>query len=212
MVAGLGLHGPIAPELHHQMTRIADGAVRWTVAHWIAAAGLSSYAVCALIVLASGSRLTSGGWTLSAWAVICVGCLWTMTTAVAEATVMTEAAVSGSEETFAAWWRFAEGKANGFAFVALPVAVIAGNEARNLAGATPAWAARTAMVAGVASFTGWALGMWFEVAAGSLLWVTAAIVMSLWTLWFGVVLMRTPAAAPEGTARAYSTAAPAPGM
>jgi hypothetical protein len=54
--------------------------------------------------------------------------------------------------------------------------------------------------------------MWFEVAAGSLLWVTAAIVMSLWTLWFGVVLMRTPAAAPEGTARAYSTAAPAPGM
>jgi len=45
--------------------------------------------------------------------------------AVAEATVVTEAAVSGCDETFAAWWRFAEGKANGFAFVALPVAVIA---------------------------------------------------------------------------------------
>jgi hypothetical protein len=96
----------------------------------------------------------------------------------------------------AAWWRFAEGKANGFAFVALPVAVIAGREAGNFAGSTPAWAARTALVAGIASFTGWALGMWFEVAIGSFLWVVASIVMSLWTLWFGVVLMRTPSAGP----------------
>jgi hypothetical protein len=47
------------------------------------------------------------------------------------------------------------------------------------------------MVAGVASFAGWALGMWFEAGIGSLLWVASSIVMSLWTLWFGVMLMRS---------------------
>jgi hypothetical protein len=46
------------------------------------------------------------------------------------------------------------------------------------------------MVAGGASFAGWALGMWFGVGVGNLLWVVATIVMSVWTLWFGVVLMR----------------------
>jgi hypothetical protein len=47
------------------------------------------------------------------------------------------------------------------------------------------------MVAGVASFAGWALGMWFGVAVGNLLWVASSILMSLWTLWFGVGMMRS---------------------
>jgi len=91
---------------------------------------------------------------------------------------------------FRAWWAFAEGMANGFAFLALAVAVVAGNEARASSGSTPAWSAWIAMVAGIASFAGWALGMWFRIRAGNLLWVAASIVMSGWTLWFGVVLMR----------------------
>ncbi len=49
------------------------------------------------------------------------------------------------------------------------------------------------MVAGFSFFAGWALGMWFEVGIGSLLWVASSIVMSLWTLWFGVALMRSQA-------------------
>lgn len=198
MIVVLGLHGPIAPDLHHQMTRIADAAVRWSVVHWIAAAALSLYVVSGLIVLTSHSRLTDGWWTLTAWAVICVGCLWTMTTAVAEGTVVAEAAASGSEATYAAWWAFAEGMANGFAFFALAVAVIAGSEARRPEGATPAWAAWLGAGAGVASFSGWALGMWFGVAAGNLLWVLSSLVMSLWMFWFGAVLMRTPARQQQG--------------
>ena len=193
MIVVLGLHGPIAPDLHDQMTRIADAAVRWSVVHWIAAAALSLFVVSGLIVLTSGSRLTDGWWTLTAWAVVCVGCLWTMTTAVAEATIIAEAAVAGSETTFLAWWAFAEGKAHGFAFFALAVAVIAGSEARHAAGAVSAPASWVGAGAGVASFCGWALGMWFGIAAGNLLWVVSSLVMSLWTFWFGVIMMRTPA-------------------
>jgi hypothetical protein len=200
MIAALGLHGPIAPDLHDQMTRIAGAAVRWSLVHWIAAAALSFYAVSGLILLTSRSALTESGWTLTAWAVICVGCLWTMTTAVAETTVVAGAALSGSDETFAAWWAFGEGKANGFAFVALAIAVIAGSEARESGGATPPWAAWTAVVAGSGSFLGWALGMWLGVALGNLLWVVSSIVMCLWTLWFGVGLLRAPAASAVGSA------------
>jgi hypothetical protein len=113
-----------------------------------------------------------------------------MTTAVAEATVVSDAAAAGNVERFEAWWAFAEGKANGFAFVALAVAVIAGSEARSSVRATPAWSAWVGMVAGVASLFGWALGMWVGVRAGNLLWVASSILMSVWTLWFGLALMR----------------------
>ena len=198
MIAALAFHGPIAPDLNVQMTRIADAGIRWSVVHWIAAAALSLYAVSGLVVLNSQSRLTDGLWITGAWAVITVGALCTMTTAVAETTVVTNAALSGSNEIFKAWWAFAEGKGNGFAFLALAVAVIAGNEARASAGATPTWSAWTAMVAGVASFAGWALGMWFGVGLGNLLWLVASLVMSVWTLCFGVVLMRIQSMQAEG--------------
>jgi len=192
MIVTLVFHGPIAPDLDDQMARIAAAATRWSVVHWIAAAALSLYVVTGLIVLTARSRLTDDWWTMTAWAVLPVGALWTITTAVAETTVVADAAVSGSRETFVAWWAFAEGRATGFAFLALAVAVIAGNEARASAGGTPAWSAWTAMVAGVLSFAGWALGMWFGFDFGNLLWVVASIAMSVWTLWFGVALMRSP--------------------
>jgi len=190
MVAVLVFHGPIAPDLDDQMKRIAEGALRWAVVHWIAAAALSFYALTGLVVLTSGSRLTESWWTMTAWAVLPVSALWTMTTAVAEATVVANAAVTGTKETFEAWWAFAEGKATGFAFLALAVAVIAGNEARSSERATPPWSAWMAMVAGVASFAGWALGMWFGVGFGNLLWVASSIVMSVWTFWLGIAFMR----------------------
>ena len=77
----------------------------------------------------------------------------------------------------------------------LAVAVIAGNEAQRTEGVTPAWAAWTAMVAGVASFTGWALGMWFGIRLGNLLWLATSILMSAWIVWFGIALTRSPVSA-----------------
>lgn len=191
LIAALVVHGPLAPDLSDQMKKIDDGAMAWSVIHWVSAASLSLYAVTGLIVLTSRSRLAGSWWTMTAWAVLTVSALWTMTTAVAEATVVTNAAVAGAKEMFEAWWAFAEGKASGIAFFALAVAVISGNEAQSSERAVPAWSAWIAMVSGVASFAGWALGRWFGVDLGNLLWVASSVLMSVWTLWFGFALMRS---------------------
>jgi hypothetical protein len=92
---------------------------------------------------------------------------------------------------FEAWWAFSEGKATGFMFLALAVAVIAGNESRTARGVMPAWASWIAAVAGIGAFMGWALGMWFGIGVGSLIWVVSSLVMCLWTLWFGLGLARS---------------------
>jgi hypothetical protein len=189
MITVLALHGPIAPDMGEQMSRIAGATTRWRVAHWIAAAALSLYAVTGLLVLTAASRLTRSVWTLTAWAVVVVGALWTLTTAVAEATVVTQAVMAGSRETFEAWWAFAEGKATGFAFLALAVAVIAGDDARSPEPATPRWSARLATLVALASAAGWVLGMWLGIRQGSHLWVVSSALMSVWTLAFGVGLV-----------------------
>lgn len=201
MVAALVFHGPIDPEPSAQMDRIAEAALRWTIVHWAAAAALSMYALVGLVVLTSASLTVRDGWTFSAWAVLPIGALWTLATAVAEATVVTDAAVLGSGEVFSAWWAFAEGMANGFAVVALAVAVIAVNDARSRDSATPRWAAWSAAAAGLASFSGWILGMWFEITAGNFLWVISSILMCVWTFWLGAAWIRSasghPVASPE---------------
>ena len=191
LIAALVVHGPLAPDLSDQMKKIDDGAMAWSVIHWVSAASLSLYAVTGLIVLTSGSRLAGGWWTMTAWAVLTVSALWTMTTAVVEATVVTNAAVAGAKEMFEAWWAFAEGKASGIAFLALAVAVISGTEAQSSERAVPAWSAWIAMVSGIASFAGWALGRWFGIDFGNLLWVASSVLMSVWTLWFGFALMHS---------------------
>lgn len=190
LAAALIGHGPIDPDMSQQMEAISGNPVRWEVVHWASAAALSLFAVTGLIVLTAASRLTEAWWTKSAWSVLTVGSLWTMTTAVAEATVVSTAAAAGDTATFDAWWAFSEGKANGIMFVALAVAVIAANEAQTGRRATPAWASWVAVVAGIGAFLGWPLGMWFEIPMGSFVWVVAAVVMSLWTLWFGLGLAR----------------------
>ena len=194
MIAVLLLHGPIAPDPAEQMTKISSAADRWRLAHWLAAASLSSYAVTGLLVLTAGSRLAPSVATLSAWAVVVVGAIWTLTTAVAEATTVTMAAIGGARETFDAWWAFAEGKATGFAFVALALAVVATHDARIPERVTPAWSARFGAAAGVASFAGWALGMWLGVRPGNLVWVVSSVLLSVWTLAYGAGLRRRYAA------------------
>ena len=184
-------HGPLPSETADQMALVAGASSRWIIVHWVAAASLSLFAITGLIVLTANSRLTEAWWTMSAWAVVTLGALWTMTTAVAEATAVPAAARAGDLARFEAWWAFAEGKSTGFMFLALAVAVIAGNEARGPGEPTPAWASWIAVAAGVGAFLGWPLGMWFGVAVGSVLWLASSLVMSLWTFWFGWSLART---------------------
>src|SRR5215204_5913347 len=104
MVVTFVFHGPIDPNPFDQMQSIAAGVIRWSTVHWIAAVALSLFMVTSLLVLTAGSRLTEGWSTMTAWAVLLVGALWTLTTAVVEATVVANAAVSGNRETFQAWW------------------------------------------------------------------------------------------------------------
>lgn len=205
----LALHPPPAPNPGEFMAIIADGPARWVAVHWAAAMALTLFAIAGLLVLTAGSRLTRNGWLATAWAVLVLGALWVTTTAVAEATVITEAAVAGDTATFEAWQLFAEGKAIGFGFLALAVAAIAGNEARSTRSVTPAWAAWIGSVAAIVAFVGFVvLGLLLGIALGGLVWVVSTIVMSLWTLWFGVALGRSddsrvqPADVGAGTRRA----------
>ncbi|MDX0265695.1 hypothetical protein GOC60_31935 [Sinorhizobium meliloti] len=183
-------HGPISPDFGNQMNRIADGSLRCSIIHWAAAAALAFFAVASLIMLTTGSRLTQEWWTLSSWALVPVGALWTVNTAVAEATVIFNAAATGNREICESWWMFAEGGANGFAAMAL---AFTGNEARVSHRVTPHWAALIAAVAGAASLLGWVLGSWLRLPFGAPIWLVGAIVTSLWLVWFGLFLARVEA-------------------
>ncbi len=173
------------------MTRIAASASRWAAVHWTAAAALSCFMVASVLVLVSSSRLTSTGSLMSAWAVVLVGALWTLTTAVTEVTVIADLAASGDLSTFEAWWSFAEGHGNGFALLAVAVAIIAWNETTDPHRLVPKWSAAVGTGAGLASFAGWTLGVWFDIGPASLLWVLASGVMCVWLAWLGSALART---------------------
>jgi len=125
---------------------------------------------------------------MSAWAALPIGALWTVNTAVAEASVISQAAVAADRAVFDAWWIFAEAMGNGFA-AALAFTVIAGSESRRLHG-TPAWASWIAAAAGAASFAGWVLGSWVDVAIGAPVWLVSSLVVCLWLAWFGFSLGR----------------------
>jgi hypothetical protein len=191
LVVALGFHGPLHPHPEMQMMRIAESPSRWAAVHWTAAAALSCFTIAAVLVLVSRSRLTSTGKTTSAWAVLLVGALWTLTTAITEVTVIANLARSRDLVQFEAWWSFAQGHGNGFAMLALAVAGIAWNEYRSPYRLLPKWSASVGAGAGVASFAGWALGVWFDVGPANLLWLLASGVMCLWLVWLGTVLART---------------------
>lgn len=194
-VLGLVLHPPPSPDPAEFMATIAEDPTRWVVAHGATAVALSVFAIAGLIVLTSRSRLTRHWWTTTAWAGLVVTSLWVTTAAVAEATVITRAAVTGETATFETWSVFAEAHSAAFVFLALAIAVIAGNEARSTRETTPAWGAWLGAIAGVVAALAFVAGLGLGIALGSIVWLVAAIAMSLWTLWFGVALARTSDAA-----------------
>lgn len=200
LALALAFHGPLHPDLDMQMAHIAASASRWAAVHWAAAAALSCFTIASVLVLVSGSRLTSTGRLLSAWAVVLVGALWTLATAVTEVTVITDLAVSGDRPQFATWWSLAQGYANGFALLAVAVATIAWNEVTDPRRIVPKWSAAIGAAAGVASFTGWSLGVWFKIGPANLLWVLASGLMCVWLAWLGTALTRM--SEPDGQQRA----------
>ena len=191
LALALAFHGPLHPDLEVQMTHIGASASRWAVVHWIAAAAFSCLAIAAVLLLVSRSRMTSTGKTMSAWAVVLIGALWTLTTAVTEVTVIADLATSRDLAQFEAWWSFAEGHGNGFSMLAVAVAIIAWNEYRDPHRLLPRWSAAIGAGAALASFAGWALGVWLDVGPANLLWLLASVVMCVWLAGLGTVLART---------------------
>ncbi len=190
LVLALSFHGPLHPDLEMQMTRIGDSPSRWAVVHWIAAASFSCFAIAAVLVLVSRSRLTGNGKTASAWAVVLVGAVWTLTTSVTEVTVLADLAAARDRAQFEAWWSFAQGYGNGFSMLALAVAVIALNEYRDPRRLVPKWSAVVGAGAGLASFAGWALGVWLGIGPANILWLVASGGMCVWLAWLGTELAR----------------------
>lgn len=187
------------------MAAIAAAPTQWVLAHWAAALSFTFFAITGLLVLTTTSRLSQHWWTMTAWAVLVVGALWVTTTAVAEATVITAAAVAGDTATFEAWQLYVEARAVGFGFLAIAIAVIAGNEARSTRSVMPAWAAWIGAIAGIVAFVGFVvLGLWLGLAVGGLVWLTSTIVMSLWTLWFGIALTRSDGLIPTSGVKTES--------
>jgi hypothetical protein len=187
----LSFHGPLHPDPEVQMMHIAESASRWAAVHWTAAAALSCFAVAAVLVLVSHSRLTRTPLTISAWAVVLVGALWTLATAVTEVTVIADIAQARNIAQFKAWWSYAQGYGNGFAMLAVAVAVIAWSEFGDSHRILPKWSAAVGSGAGLASFAGWVLGVWFDIRPANLIWLIASGVMCVWLAWLGSVLART---------------------
>jgi hypothetical protein len=183
------LHGPLQPTVADQMHAI-EGMARWSPIHWMAAAALSLLAMAGLIALTARSRLTETVATTIAWAVIPVGAVWTLMTAVAEATAVTQAAASGNQAIFESWWAFSAGLANGFVLLALGVAVVAAHEARTAEPAMPKWLSWIGAAVAVLSVAGWILGSWIGFQPGSPLWVASSLMMCLWLAWLGFTLAR----------------------
>ena len=190
LALALAFHGPLHPDLEVQMMHIAESPSRWAAVHWIAAAAFSCFMIASVLILVSGSRLTSTSRSISAWAVVLVGALWTLTTAITEVTVIANLAASGDLSKFAAWWSFAQGHGNGFSLLAVAVSVIAWNETRDPQRLLPTWSAAVGTAAGLASFAGWSLGVWFNIGPANLLWVFASGMMCVWLAWLGIALAR----------------------
>lgn len=197
IVVSLALHPPPSPVPSEFMAIIADSPTRWMAVHWGAALALIMIVIAGLIMLTARSRLTQAWWTMTAWTVLVVGALGVTVTAIAEATVITAAAVAGDAAAFEAWQLFADGTALGFGFIAAAVALIAFNETRSAQSVTPAWAAWIGAIAAIVAVGGFVLGLVLGIAIGGAIWLASTIVMSLWTLWFGVALARSDSSAVE---------------
>ena len=195
LIAALALHPPPPAGAPAFMDLIADEGATWVVAHWIAAGALAAFVVTGLLALtapASANKVPR-----SAWAILSVGALATMVTAVSEATAVSHVAAEGDLATFMAWERFAAGMSMGFVLMGLAFAGIAWQQARAQTPSVPRWSARVAALAGAVSSLAWVLVVAADVGPAGPVWLVSAVLVSLWLAWYGFSLMRA-AAVPHG--------------
>jgi hypothetical protein len=171
------------------MQHVAEGHTRWALVHWTAAVALFLISGSGFLNLLDQDAGGSSVGLRSAWLVLALGALLTVSTAVSEAAVVSAAAVAGAaagdKATFVSWWEFSSGMANGFFALALATALIALAEARSDAGRMPVWSSAAGTVFGVLSAVGWSLGQHFGVGIGGPIWLVSTLLMCVWLAWFG---------------------------
>ena len=195
LIVALIFHGPPDPDLTVQMQHIAEGHTRWALVHWTAAVALFLISGSSFLNLIDQSAGGSSTALRSAWLVLALGALLTVSTAVSEASVVSVAAHAGDNAAFVSWWAFSSGMANGFFALALASALIALAEARSDASRLPVWSCAAGTVFGVLSAVGWSLGEHFGVGIGGPIWLISTLLMCVWLAWFGFTARR-PARGP----------------
>jgi hypothetical protein len=185
LIIALVFHGPPDPDLSVQMQHVGDGHIRWALVHWTAAVALFLISGSGFLNLIDQNTSGSPRGLPSAWLVLALGALLTVSTAVSEAAVVSAAASVGDKATFVSWWEFSGGMANGFFALALASALIALAEARSDASRMPVWSCAAGAIFGVLSAVGWSLGEHFGVGIGGPIWLFSTLLMCVWLAWFG---------------------------
>jgi hypothetical protein len=185
LVIALVFHGPPDPDLSVQMQHVAEGHTRWALVHWTAAVALFLISGSGFLNLIDQSAGGSSTALRSAWLVLALGALLTVSTAVSEASVVSVAAHAGENAAFVSWWAFSSGMANGFFALALASALIALSEARSDASSMPTWSCAGGAIFGLFSAVGWSLGEHFGVGIGGPIWLISTLLMCVWLAWFG---------------------------
>jgi hypothetical protein len=196
LIIALVFHGPPDPDLSVQMHHVAEGHTRWALEHWTAAVALFLMSGAGFLNLIDQNTVGSSTGLRSAWLVLALGALLTVSTAVSEAAVVSAAAKAGDVAAFHSWWEFAGGMGNGFFSLALATALIALAEARGDASRMPVWSSAAGTVFGVLSALGWSLGEHFGIGIGGPIWLISTLLMCVWLAWFGFAALR-PARRPS---------------
>ena len=181
----LPVHGPINSDLSVQMSHIAEGYGKWSVAHWLAFVSLIALTGAGLMFTIETALGRGMGAPLWAWVLFALGSFVTVVTAVTEATAISTAAESGDFESFVIWWQFASGFGNGFMLVGLATIFIAWSAGKNATKTVPVWSCKLAAAVAVASVVGWIMNQHFGIEIGGLIWFASTLLMSLWLAWFG---------------------------
>jgi hypothetical protein len=191
LVAALVFHGPPDADPAVQMQHIAGAHLRWALVHWGAAAALFLISGAGFLNLIDHSAGRSSATLRSAWLVLALGALMTVSTAVSEASVVSAAAHAGDTAAFVSWWAFSGGMANGFFALAIASAVIASAEAQSDVSIMPRWSSVGGAIFGLLSAVGWSLGEQFGFEIGGPIWLISTVLMCIWLAWFGFAALAT---------------------
>ena len=197
LIIALVFHGPPDPDLSVQMHHVAEGHTRWALVHWTAAVALFLISGSGFLNLIDQNTGGSSTGLRSAWLVLALGALLTVSTAVSEAAVVSAAANAGDMAAFALLvgifgrhgeWFLRPRTRN--------VRSLRWLKRAAMPAGCPHGPCRGSAIFGVLSAVGWSLGEHFGIGIGGPIWLISTLLMCVWLAWFGFAALR-PARRPN---------------